>query len=66
MTKEELIRMILGAEDSTFTLDEMVIDQKCQEAASINNCGVEYQIDYLLERGYSTDSIWFRVSEEGE
>lgn len=38
-------------------LDELVHEIKAEEAASINNGGVESQLDYLLESGMEAGEI---------
>lgn len=44
-------------ESSSELLDELVHDAKSEEAASINNEGLQSQVDYLLESGYSEQEI---------
>ena len=47
MTKDELIDKILELEEEL--LDDYVYDLKGEEAAEINNNGVESQINYIFE-----------------
>lgn len=44
-------------EDVGFLLDEEVHDVKSAEAADINNSGLQAQIDYLLDAGYTEHQI---------
>jgi len=45
------------SEDVGYLLDEEVHDCKAGEAADINNGGLQAQIDYLLDVGYSEEKI---------
>lgn len=50
MTRAEIIKKVI--EDKLEEqLDEHVHELKAQEAADINNQGVESQLDYMLEQG---------------
>jgi hypothetical protein len=51
-TREEL-----AAEFGGEKLDEFVHDAKSQEASDINNGGIDAQIDYLLENGWTLEGI---------
>jgi len=48
MTRDELIKYI-EEEGLGEDLDELVHDAKSAEAAIINNSGVDFQVEYLLE-----------------
>jgi hypothetical protein len=48
MTRDEIIKKV---KEDNVDLDEHVHELKAQEAANINNEGVESQIDYMLEKG---------------
>ena len=50
-------QLLTSTEDYQFALDELVHEQKAQEAAAINNSGVQEQIKYLVSRGMSEEDI---------
>lgn len=45
------------SQDDAELLDEAVHDVKIREAAGINNEGLETQIEFLLDSGYSEQEI---------
>jgi hypothetical protein len=53
-----ITRERIGEAFEATDLDELVHDTKGEEAANINNGGIDAQIDYLLESGWSLESIW--------
>jgi hypothetical protein len=64
MTKEELIEHMgkLGIEPDE--LDDAVSDTGFRETSSINNEGLESQVTYLMDKGWTTLEILAEV--EGE
>ncbi len=45
-------------------LDDLVHDAKSQEASSINNEGVEAQVRFLLETGYTLETLRAALKEQ--
>ena len=58
MTREETVRKIkeLVALDSD-SLDDLVCEEFSCRASQVNNEGVECQIDFLIESGFSIEDI---------
>lgn len=56
-TREELVKEFEAGD-----LDELVHDAKGEEAANINNGGIDAQLDYLLGIGFTLEQIetWLR------
>jgi hypothetical protein len=62
MDDNEVLARLLALTDAADdrqieALDELVHDVKAGEAASINNAGVEAQIEFLLDSGVDEDQI---------
>jgi len=49
MTKQEIVERVLHADVNTEIVDYLVYDLKGEEAAAINNGGLEKQMQYILE-----------------
>ena len=62
MTKEEIIKYI-NENGLCFVLDELVIEAKCNEASTINNCGIEEQVEFLLDYGISCKELEQQIKE---
>ena len=56
MTKTELIEIVVGT-PLRGDVDDMVYETASERASAINNSGIERQIDYLLENGWSVAEI---------
>ncbi len=59
LTRQEVPKDILRAleVDAIQTLDEVIIDAKCDEASGINNEGFWAQLDYLRNAGWKWNEI---------
>lgn len=60
MITRERLSSVFESED----LDDLVHDTKSGEAADINNGGIDSQIDYLLESGWTMDAIWDALNNQ--
>lgn len=50
--------------DFQFALDELVEDQASSQSSSLNNQGVEIQIDFLLAQGFSSEQLQSAIANK--
>lgn len=56
MTIEELKKIVNDTDDAGL-LDDLVIDEKLEQASRINSSGFDDQIDFLVEAGWTVEQI---------
>lgn len=57
MTKQELIQKLQAKGLESAHLDEIVITTACSIASSVNNGGMEDQIQFMLDNGVTAEWI---------
>lgn len=60
---EQIYADFEGREDESEKLDDIVHDAASSIGSSVNNGGLESQILFLLEQGYTVDSIYDAMDE---